>query len=101
PDGTLRHPPVPALWQDRAQTPDYVVASGRGTVFSYVVHHAPPGPGRTVPFVGALVGLAEGVRMLGEVRGRGPDRVRVDMPVEVGFERLDDDNTLPYWKAVE
>ncbi len=101
PDGTLRHPPVPALWQDKAQTPDYVVASGRGTVFSYVVHHAPKVPGRTVPFVVALVELAEGVRMLGELRGVEPDEVRVDMPVEVGFEKLDEDNTLPYWKVVE
>jgi uncharacterized OB-fold protein len=99
PDGTLRHPPIPALWQDKDKTPDYVVASGCGTVFSYVVHHAPQVPGRTLPFVVALVELDEGVRMLGELRGVEPDRVRVDMPVEVGFDKLDDDSTVPYWKA--
>ncbi|MBF6332742.1 bifunctional MaoC family dehydratase N-terminal/OB-fold nucleic acid binding domain-containing protein [Nocardia transvalensis] len=100
PDGTLRHPPVPALWQDKSEAPDYVVASGRGTVFSYVVHHAPKVPGRQLPFVVALVELEEGVRMLGELRGVEPDRVRIDMPVEVAFEKLDDDNTLPYWKVI-
>lgn len=36
PDGTLQHPPVPAVWQDKEQPIDYVVASGNGTVFSYV-----------------------------------------------------------------
>src|SRR6202011_862892 len=43
-DGTLQHPPVPALWLDagtEVQASDYLVASGKGTVFSFVVHHAP------------------------------------------------------------
>ncbi|WP_084525966.1 bifunctional MaoC family dehydratase N-terminal/OB-fold nucleic acid binding domain-containing protein [Nocardia vaccinii] len=100
PDGSLRHPPIPALWQDKEKSPDYVVASGRGTVFSYVVHHAPKVPGRTLPFVVALVELEEGVRVLGELRGIEPSEVGVGTPVEVAFEKLDDDNTLPYWKAV-
>ncbi|TQC50638.1 DNA-binding protein [Rhodococcus sp. WS4] len=81
-DGALQHPPVPALWNDKAETTDYVVASGRGTVFSYVVHHAPKVPGRSLPFVVALVELEEGVRMLGELRGVEPSEVTVGMPVE-------------------
>lgn len=100
PDGTLQHPPVPALWKDHTEQTDYVVASGRGTVFSFVVHHAPKVPGRQVPYVVALVELEEGVRMLGELRGIDPAEVEVGLPVEVGFQQLDDDNTVPYWKAV-
>ena len=46
--------------------------SGKGTVFSFVVHHAPKVPGRTLPFVIALVELDEGVRMLGELRNVDP-----------------------------
>lgn len=61
---------MPAVWQDKSVPINYVVSSGRGTVFSFVVHHAPKVPGRTVPFVIALVELEEGVRMLGELRGR-------------------------------
>ncbi len=41
-------------------------------MFSYVVHHAPKVPGRSLPFVIALVELEEGVRMLGELRGASP-----------------------------
>nr|WP_081706124.1 OB-fold domain-containing protein [Nocardia sp. CNY236] len=100
PDGSLRHPPIPAIWQDTSMSTDYVVASGRGTVFSYVVHHAPKVPGRQVPFVVALVELEEGVRMLGELRGIDPAQVRVGLPVEVGFERLDDESRLPFWQVV-
>ena len=101
PDGSLRHPPVPALWEDKDKPVDYVVASGRGTVFSYVVHHAPKVPGRRLPYVVALVELDEGVRVLGELRGVEPDAVRIGQPVEVGFEQLDDDHTVPYWKVTE
>ncbi|NKY50272.1 bifunctional MaoC family dehydratase N-terminal/OB-fold nucleic acid binding domain-containing protein [Nocardia vermiculata] len=100
PDGSLQHPPVPALWKDHTEQTDYVVASGRGTVFSFVVHHAPKVPGRQVPYVVALVELEEGVRMLGELRGIEPGEVEVGLPVVVGFQQLDDDNTVPYWEAV-
>ncbi|TQM29122.1 bifunctional MaoC family dehydratase N-terminal/OB-fold nucleic acid binding domain-containing protein [Nocardia bhagyanarayanae] len=97
PDGTLRHPPIPALWKDKSEQTDYVVASGRGTVFSYVVHHAPKVPGRQLPFVVALVELEEGVRMLGELRGIDPAEVEIGLPVRVEFEKLDDEAVLPYW----
>ncbi|ORI19306.1 bifunctional MaoC family dehydratase N-terminal/OB-fold nucleic acid binding domain-containing protein [Rhodococcus sp. 1168] len=99
-DGSLRHPPIPAIWQDKAAPIDYVVASGKGTVFSFVVHHAPKVPGRTLPFVVALVELDEGVRVLGELRGIEPSEVTVGLPVEVEFLRIDENFTLPAWKAV-
>ncbi|RRQ25995.1 DNA-binding protein [Rhodococcus sp. Eu-32] len=99
-DGSLRHPPIPAIWQDKSKPVDYVVASGKGTVFSYVVHHAPAVPGRTLPFVVALVELEEGVRMLGELRGVEPSDVAIGSAVQVEYVRIDDDLTLPVWRAV-
>src|SRR5690625_2228780 len=85
-DGSLQHPPVPALWKDKSEQTDYVVSAGRGTVYSFVVHHAPRVPGRTkFPFVIALVELEEGVRMLGELRDVDPTQVRIGMEVEVEF----------------
>ena len=77
---------MPALWKERSEQTDYVVSSGRGTVFSFVVHHAPRVPGRTkFPFVIALIELEEGVRMLGELRDVDPAEVRIGMEVEVEF----------------
>lgn len=84
-DGSLQHPPVPAIWQDKDTAVDYVVAGGKGAVFSYVVHHAPQVPGRTLPFVIALVELDEGVRMLGELRNVDPAAVEIGMPVRARF----------------
>ena len=96
---TLRHPPGPMCLACGADKPDYVVASGRGTVFSYVVHHHPPVPGKTLPFVVALVELEEGVRMLGELIDVDPARgARSGMPVELALTRIDDDLTLPFWR---
>ncbi|WP_137723193.1 bifunctional MaoC family dehydratase N-terminal/OB-fold nucleic acid binding domain-containing protein [Prescottella subtropica] len=109
PDGTLQHPPVPAVWKPKEETTDYVVASGRGTVCSFVVHHAPKVPGRPLPFVVALVELDEGVRMLGELRGVDPEAVAVGQRVEVDFLDFpadpDDETKGPWtlyaWRGVE
>ncbi|BBX34192.1 hypothetical protein MMAG44476_13141 [Mycolicibacterium mageritense DSM 44476 = CIP 104973] len=97
PDGTLQHPPVPAVWADKDAPVDYVVASGNGTVFSYVVHHAPKVPGRSLPFVIALVELEEGVRMLGELRGIDPEKVQIGMPVRATFIDFPDSDVSPAW----
>ncbi|WP_103351680.1 bifunctional MaoC family dehydratase N-terminal/OB-fold nucleic acid binding domain-containing protein [Amycolatopsis sp. CA-128772] len=97
---TLRHPPGPMPPDGSLDTkPDYVVASGRGTVFSYVVHHHPPVPGKDLPFVVALVELEEGVRVLAELLDAGPDEVHIGLPVVAAFVRVDDDLTLPAWKV--
>ncbi|MFJ7216966.1 bifunctional MaoC family dehydratase N-terminal/OB-fold nucleic acid binding domain-containing protein [Amycolatopsis sp. NPDC098790] len=97
---TLRHPPGP-MPPDGAldAKPDYVVASGRGTVFSYVVHHHPPVPGKELPFVVALVELEEGVRVMAELLDAAADEVHIGLPVVAAFVRVDDDLTLPAWKV--
>jgi uncharacterized OB-fold protein len=98
--GLLRHPPGPACPVCGALQPEHVVASGLGEVYSYVVHHHPAVPGRRLPIVVALVELAEGVRMVGELLDAAPDEVRVGAPVRVEFVRIDDELTLPAWRLV-
>jgi uncharacterized OB-fold protein len=97
--GALRHPPGPMC--PKCGTPadgGFAVASGAGTVFSYVVHRHPPVPGKRLPMVIALVELPEGVRVLGELHGVEPERVTIGMPVRADFDRIDDDLTLPAWR---
>ena len=74
--GALRHPPGPACPECGALDRGHTVASGRGTVFSYVVHRHPPVPGKELPIVIALIDLEEGVRMVGEVTGLADDADR-------------------------
>jgi 3-oxo-4,17-pregnadiene-20-carboxyl-CoA hydratase alpha subunit len=96
--GLLRHPPGPMCPECGATKPIHLVSDGVGEVYSYVVHHHPRVPGRETPFVVALVELDEGVRMLGELTGVDPDDVRVGLPVEVVFTKVDDDLTMPSWR---
>jgi uncharacterized OB-fold protein len=96
--GSLRHPPGPACPSCGELDPGYVVASGQGEVYSYVVHHHPPVPGRTLPFVVALVTLEEGVRLLAELVDVPVGDVRIGLPVKVSFVRVDDGLTLPVWR---
>jgi hypothetical protein len=103
--GALRHPPGPMC--PACGIPgdgSYVVAAGTGEVFSYVVHHHPPVPGKQLPLVVALVQLPEGVRMVGEMPGVAPDLVRIGLPVRATFVQVDDDLdpfTLPAWRPSE
>lgn len=97
--GELRHPPGPMCPACGETKPEYVVASGHGAVYSYVVHHHPPVPGRTPPYVVALVELDEGVRMLAELVDVAPADVSIGMAVTAGFQRIDDALTMPVWRA--
>jgi hypothetical protein len=96
--GALRHPPGPMCPACGAARPGYVVAAGTGEVYSYVVQHHPPVPGKQLPIVVALVALPEGVRMVGELLGADPERVRIGLPVRAEFVWIDDTLTLPAWR---
>ncbi len=108
--GALRHPPGPmcpacgeastAGVVGGAGGEGYTVAAGTGEVFSYVVHHHPPVPGKRLPMVVALVQLPEGVRILGEMPGVRPDQVRIGLPVRVTFTQVGD-MSLPAWRPAE
>ena len=99
--GALRHPPGPMCpGCGEAADGGYAVAAGTGEVFSYVVHHHPPVPGKRLPMVVALVQLPEGVRMLGEMPGVRPDQVRIGLPVQAAFTRVGD-MALPAWRPAE
>ena len=78
---------------------EWTKACGRGTVYSYTVCLRPaPGFENDVPYNIALVELAEGVRMMSTVVDCPPDDLRIGMLVEVVFEDVIQDVTLPKFK---
>jgi uncharacterized OB-fold protein/acyl dehydratase len=95
---TLRHPPGPACPHCGSYDWDYQVASGEGTVFSFVVHHHPQVPPQVTPFVVVLVDLAEGTRIVGNLIDVDPGTVTIGQPVRVSFEQVDSDLVLPQWR---
>ncbi len=93
--GTLRHPPRPSCARCRSFEWDTLEASGRGTIYSFVVNHYPQVPAFDYPLVVALVELEEGTRLVANVSGITRDTAEIGMAVEAGFEDFDDDLSLP------
>ena len=85
-DGSLQHPPVPAVWQDKADPIDYAVACGKGTVFSFVVHHAPKVPGRTLAVRHRFGGARRGrSACLASCATSTTTTVKIGMPVHATY----------------
>jgi uncharacterized OB-fold protein len=97
--GVLRHPPRPMCPACNSLDWDFRKASGRGTVYSYVVYHHQPATGLEVPYTVLVVELEEGVRVVGNLVQADPKEVSVGMPVEVVFVAdPGDDLVLPQWR---
>ncbi|HLI70826.1 MAG TPA: Zn-ribbon domain-containing OB-fold protein [Ktedonobacteraceae bacterium] len=80
----------------------WIVATGRGTIYSYTVAHQAYGLfAGDVPFIVAIVELEEGVRMMSRIIDAPRERIRVGAPVQVTFEAVGEDFTLPYFRLVE
>ncbi len=79
--------------------PEWVALSGRGTVESWTVNHHPFFPGFPAPYVIAFVNPLEdrGVRVLTNLIDVEPSDIRADMPVQVTFERGDDEDDSVYF----
>jgi uncharacterized OB-fold protein/acyl dehydratase len=99
--GALRHPPGPFCPECQSKDWDTVEASGRGTVYSYVVAHYPQIPAFDYPLAIGLIELEEGTRLVANIVGIEPDAIEVGMPVEVEFADHDEDLTLPQFHPAE
>lgn len=97
--GQLRHPPRPMCAACQSVQWDTVRSAGRGTIKSFVVVHYPEFPGFKCPYVVATVDLEEGTRLVAGVTGVEPAAVSIGMPVQVEFVTLDEDLTLPQFRA--
>ncbi len=77
-------------------------ASGKARLYSYVIHHRPV-PGFTPPYAIAVVELEEGPRMMSNIVDcpQTPEALELDMKLEVAFEKLDDDITLPLFRPAK
>jgi len=54
-----------------------------------------------VPYVLALIDLLEGCRMMTNIVECEPDTVEINMPVEIVFEDLNDEISLPQFRPLQ
>lgn len=75
-------------------------ATGKATLYSYVINHRPLAPGFTEPYAIAVVTLDEGPRMMSNIVEceQTPEALQLDMPLEVTFEALDSQITLSFFR---
>ena len=81
---------------------EWVKVSGRGKVYSYTVvySYAPTDFSGDVPYVVAVIELQEGVRLMSNIVGCSPEAVKCDMKVELVFDDITEEITLPKFKPI-
>jgi uncharacterized protein len=75
----------PECWSEDVR---WIVASGRATLYSYVIiHRAAPEWTGDVPYVVAIVEIQEGPRMMSNIVGVPPvpENLQLDMPLAVRY----------------
>jgi uncharacterized OB-fold protein len=90
-------PFCPSCWSTNVE---WVEASGRASLYTWSVvcrNDLPPFNER-VPYVAAVVDLDEGPRMMTNVVDSDFDALQVGMPLEVVFQTIADDVTIPVFR---
>ncbi len=101
--GAVRFPPASLCPDCGSAAHDWIAASGRGRVYSWIVVTYPVPKdiyAGDVPYVVALVELDEGVRLPTNIVECDPHDLMADMPVEVVFDDVDDTLTLPKFRPL-
>lgn len=100
---SYRFPPAVLCPECLSTETEWVKVSGRGKVFSFVVYRRLYHPAfeADLPYTVAVIELEEGARMLSNVVGVPPEEVACDMPVEVVFEDVTPEVSLPKFKPLQ
>ena len=98
--GELRFPARSICSTCLSREATWVPVSGRGTVFSFAIMHQAVHPGfaADVPYAVVVVELDEGPRLLSNLVDCPTADVRVGMPVDVVFDALTPEVTLPKFR---
>lgn len=101
--GLLIHRPRPMCPRCNAMDMGWAPSSGKGHIYSWVnfVYKNAAYPGIKVPYLVLLVEMLEGVRVISNAYDITREEIYVGMPVEVVFDDIADDLTLPKFKKRE
>ena len=98
--GAWRHPPRVLCAACASPRWSWQRSTGRGRVFTWTVVHQAMHPAfaSDVPYAVVVVETDEGVRVAANLHDAAPDVLRLDLPVEVEFERRDETLTVPAFR---
>ena len=96
--GTHVFIPQPVCTSCLGHALDWIESTGRGSVYSFTRVHRPAHPAFEVPYVVAIIALEEDWYMLTNLVDCPIDAVEIGMPVEVTFQKMSDEITLPMFR---
>ena len=102
--GNAYFPPRPFSPYTGSKEVEVFEASGRAKLFSYVINHRPAkGFEKQGPYAIAVVELDEGPRMMSNIIEceQTPEALKLDMALEVVFEDINDEITLPKFRPAK
>jgi len=101
--GLFVHRPRPMCPRCLSTEKEWVASEGKGKVYAWVnfVYANAAYPGIKVPYAVAVIEMVEGVRMISDIYDVPPDEVYIGMPVEIMYDDIADDLTLPKFKKRE
>ncbi len=101
--GRVRHYPRPLCDACHSFSVEWIEASGRASVHSWTVAHHPFHPAfkAELPYTLVTADLPEGVRMVAQLRGAGPEALRLGLPLRIGFEDNSQGLTLPVFHLAD
>lgn len=75
-------------------------SSGKGKIFSWIITHQAMHPKfrDETPYAALIVAMEEGVRFVSRPLGITNEDLAIDMPVQVIFEKIDEDYALPLFR---
>lgn len=94
-------PPRPFCPECASRAVEVFKASGKGTLYSYIINHRPaPGFEDDGLYAIAVVELEEGPRLMSNIVDcdQTPEALQLDMALEVTFEKVNEEITLPKFK---
>lgn len=101
--GQFRYPAARICPFCHSMNDEWIEVSGRGRVYTWTVFHQVYHPAfkDDAPYNVAIIKLDEGPQLISNVTGCELSDIYPDMPVEVVFEKITEDVTLPKFRPVK
>ncbi len=101
--GTWRHVPRDMCAQCGSWEWEWAKSNGRGKLFTWTVVTLAmyPAFAEEVPYAVALIEMEEGPRIVSRIVDVAPEDLYMDMPLELIFEAVTDEVTLPKFRRAD
>jgi hypothetical protein len=101
--GQFRFPPARVCPRCLSMNDEWARVSGQGRVYTWTVFHQVYHPAfkDDVPYNVAVIRLDEGPQLISNIVNCKNEDIQMDMPVEVVFDDVTDEVTLPKFRPVK